>query len=114
MLVRAFPFKVLILFLDILYIVFLQFLSNVDLKTFKDKNVKILEAKIHRVYIEMFFECEVMDDGMRKVWDRFSMEEHRNFPLLHARDKNINIFIYTWRSSFYFFSQHGLAPWPWV
>ena len=45
---------------------FLQFLSNVDLKTFKDKNVKILEAKIHRVYIEMLFECEVMDDGMRR------------------------------------------------
>ena len=85
------------LFLDILCIVFLQFLSNVDLKTFKDKNVKILEAKIHRVYIEMLFECEVMDDGMRKVWDRFSVEEHRNFPLLHTRDKNINIFLYTWR-----------------
>ena len=74
------------LFLDILYIVFLQFLSNVDLKTFKDKNVKILEAKIHSVYIEMLFECDAMDDGMRKVWNRFSVGEHKNFPPLLVRD----------------------------
>ena len=83
-LLAPFPSRFLFyLFLDILYIVLLQFLSNVDLKTFKDK---ILEAKIHSVYIEMLFECDAMDDGMRKVWNRFSVGEHKNFPPLHVRD----------------------------
>ena len=48
--------------------------------------MKILEAKIHSVYIEMLFECDAMDDGMRKVWNRFSVGEHKNFPPLHVRD----------------------------
>ena len=88
-----FPSRLLFyLFLDILYIVFLQFLSSADLNTYKDKNVKILGAKIHSIYMKCFSSVMHLDDGMRKVWDRFSLGEHKNSLRFTPVTKTITYF----------------------